>query len=62
MPFVHLATEVGYLRRMREVLRTIMSSESNVVNFFLLLLTSSDQFILSNTGREMALQGVRLGL
>lgn len=32
MPFVRLATEVEYVRRMREMLRTNISSLNNVVD------------------------------
>lgn len=34
MPFVRYATEVKYVRRIHEMLRTMISSESSVVNLF----------------------------
>lgn len=61
MPFVIHATEVEYVRRMRDMLCTDISSESNVVNLFHCCLPRTFCFFTSmremdTWGRDMNLE------
>lgn len=58
--FVRHVAKVEYVRRIRKMLCTDISSESNVVSFLSLLFALSAQLFLSDTGDGYL--GSRLGL